>query len=106
MCHGISRKKARLRRQFRRDLSSDFQSLSTVSQHVWSNGRRYNPVEVGCTVQFRGCAMTSDDSVALSFASTAELPRVGLGDRLRADDPHLLELAQSLSSRAQAVRAK
>jgi DNA processing protein len=50
--------------------------------------------------------MTSDDSVALSFATAADLPRVGLGDRLRADDPNLLELARSLSSHAQAVRAK
>jgi DNA processing protein len=50
--------------------------------------------------------MTSDDFVALSFASTADLPRIGLGDRLRADDPNLLELAHSLSSHAQAVRAK
>jgi DNA processing protein len=50
--------------------------------------------------------MTSDDAVALSFASAADLPRVGLGDRLRADDPNLLELAHSLRSHAQAVRAE
>jgi DNA processing protein len=49
--------------------------------------------------------MTSDDAVALSFASLSELPRVGLGDRLRADDPHLLELARSLISRAETARA-
>ena len=50
--------------------------------------------------------MTPDDAVALSFASAADLPRVGLGDRLRADDFNLLELAHSLRSRAQAVRAE
>lgn len=50
--------------------------------------------------------MTPDDAVALSFASAADLPRVGLGDRLRADDPNLLELARSLRSHAQAVRAE
>ena len=50
--------------------------------------------------------MTPDDAVALSFASAADLPRVGLGDRLRADDLNLLELAHSLRSRALAVRAE
>jgi DNA processing protein len=50
--------------------------------------------------------MTPDDAVALSFASAADLPRVGLGDRLRADDLNLLELAHSLRSRAQTVRAE
>jgi DNA processing protein len=50
--------------------------------------------------------MTPDHAVALSFAPTAHLPRVGLGDRLRADDPNLLELAESLTSHAQDVRAE
>ena len=50
--------------------------------------------------------MTPDDAVALSFASAADLPRVGLGDRLRADDPNLLEFAHSLMSHARAVRAE
>ena len=50
--------------------------------------------------------MTPDDAVALSFASAADRPRVGLGDRLRADDLNLLELAHSLRSHAQAVRAE
>jgi DNA processing protein len=49
--------------------------------------------------------MTSDDAVALSFAAIPDLPRVGLGDRLRADDPNLLELARSLASHAHTARA-
>jgi len=49
--------------------------------------------------------MTSDHAIALSFAAVSDLPRVGLGDRLRADDPHLLELASSLTTRARTVRA-
>ena len=47
--------------------------------------------------------MSPDESVALSFATLSELPRAGLTDRLRADDPHILELARSLLSRAHAV---
>jgi len=50
--------------------------------------------------------MTSDHAVALSFASAAELPRVGLADRLRVDDPVVLELAESLLPRARAVRTE
>jgi DNA processing protein len=49
--------------------------------------------------------MSPDEAVALSFAFLSDLPRVGLTDRLRADDPHLLELARSLLGRADAVRA-
>ena len=49
--------------------------------------------------------MTPDEAVALSFAPLSNLPRVGLGERLRADDPHLIELARSLASQAQTVRA-
>ena len=49
--------------------------------------------------------MTPDDAVALSFAPLSDLPRVGLGERLLADDPHLLELAWSLRSCAQTARA-
>jgi len=49
--------------------------------------------------------MTSDDAVALSFAALSDLPRVGLADRLRADDPNLLELARSLTAHAHTARA-
>ena len=48
--------------------------------------------------------MTPDAAVALSFAPLSDLPRVGLGERLRADDPHLLELARSLAAHAQTAR--
>lgn len=65
---------------------------------------RYNPVEVGCTVRLRS-HMTPDAAVALSLLPVFELPRVGLSDRLRADDPHLIELARSFAERAHAVRA-
>jgi len=50
--------------------------------------------------------MTSDHAVALSLASPAELPRGGLADRLRAGDPMLLEMAESLLPRARSVRAE
>ena len=49
--------------------------------------------------------MTPDDAVALSFAGPSDLPRLGLGDRLRADDPHLLEIARALMSHAHSARA-
>ena len=49
--------------------------------------------------------MSPDEAVALSFAFLSDLPRTGLTDRLRADDPHLLELARSLLGQANAVRA-
>src|ERR1041384_3261520 len=49
--------------------------------------------------------MSPDEAVALSFAFLSDLPRAGLTNRLRADDPHLLELARSLLPRANAVRA-
>ena len=48
--------------------------------------------------------MTPDEAIALSFAPLADLPRTGLTDRLRADDPNLLELARPLLPRAHAVR--
>jgi DNA processing protein len=48
--------------------------------------------------------MSPDESVALSFASVSDLPRAALTERLRADDPHLLELARSLLPQARAVR--
>jgi DNA processing protein len=51
------------------------------------------------------CAMTSDEAVALSFASLSDLRRSGLTDRLLADDPNLVELARSLMPRANAARA-
>jgi DNA processing protein len=49
--------------------------------------------------------MSPDEAVALSLAFLSDLPRAGLTDRLRADDPNLLELARSLVARANAVRA-
>ena len=49
--------------------------------------------------------MSPDEAVALSFAFLSDLPRAGLTDRLRADDPHLLELARSLLQQSDAVRA-
>ena len=49
--------------------------------------------------------MTPADAYALSFAVLSELPRTGLADRLRADDPHLIELARSLRSDAGRVIA-
>jgi len=49
--------------------------------------------------------MTPDEAVALSFAVLSDLPRAGLADRLRADDPHLLELARALLPQAHTVRA-
>jgi DNA processing protein len=48
--------------------------------------------------------MSPDESVALSFAAFSDLPRTGLADRLRADDPCLLELARSLLPQARTVR--
>src|SRR5262245_59206763 len=48
--------------------------------------------------------MTPDEAIALSFAALSDLPRAGLTDRLRADDPHLLDLARLLLPRADAVR--
>src|SRR3954468_22664328 len=49
--------------------------------------------------------MSPDEAVALSFAVLSDLPRPGLTARLQSDDPHLLELARSLQSHAQSVRA-
>lgn len=48
--------------------------------------------------------MTLDEAVALSLIP--DLSRVGLGDRLRADDPVLLEQSRRLGERAQAVRLR
>ncbi len=48
--------------------------------------------------------MSPDESVALSFAVLSDLPRIGLTERLHADDPHLVEVARSLLPRARAVR--
>ena len=48
--------------------------------------------------------MTTDEAVALSLAS--DLSRVGLSDRLRVDDPTLIELARSLMSHAHSTRAR
>ena len=47
--------------------------------------------------------MTLDHAVALSLIS--DLPRLGLTDRLHADDPTLLELASPLLARARDTRA-
>ena len=49
--------------------------------------------------------MSPDEAVALSFALFSDVPRPGLTDRLRADDPHLLERARALLPQAAAVRA-
>jgi DNA processing protein len=46
--------------------------------------------------------MTIDEAAALSLIP--QLPRVGLSERLRADDPTLLEIARALSDDARAVR--
>ena len=48
--------------------------------------------------------MTLDEAVALSLLP--ELSRVGLADRLRADDPVLLEAARRLHDRAHGVRMR
>ena len=48
--------------------------------------------------------MTLDEAVALSLIP--HLSRVGLADRLRADDPVLLEEARALKDRAQAARER
>ena len=48
--------------------------------------------------------MTLDEAVALSLIP--DLSRVGLADRLRADDPLLLEQARRLHDRARAVRVR
>lgn len=48
--------------------------------------------------------MSPDEAVALSFAVLSDLPRIGLTERLHADDPHLLELARSLLPHASRVR--
>jgi DNA processing protein len=49
--------------------------------------------------------MSPDESVALSFASLSNLPRAGLTERLRADDPSVVELARSLLPQARAARS-
>src|SRR4051812_37610259 len=49
--------------------------------------------------------MTPADASVLSFAILSQLPRTGLADRLRADDPHLLELARALRPEASPVIA-
>src|SRR5262249_40432013 len=68
---------------------------TTVALQLWSrSGARAH----------RGCAMTLDEAIALSFAALSDLPRAGLTDRLRAADPHLLDLARLLLPRADAVR--
>jgi len=48
--------------------------------------------------------MRLDEAVALSLIP--DLSRVGLGDRLRGDDPVLLEEARRLHDRAHAVRER
>src|SRR6185503_17165599 len=52
-----------------------------------------------------GGVVSPDEAVALSFAVLSDVPRAGLTDRLRADDPHLLERARALLPQAEAVRA-
>jgi DNA processing protein len=48
--------------------------------------------------------MSPDEAVALSFALLSDLPRIGLNDRLRADDPILLEIARTLLRQSTQVR--
>jgi DNA processing protein len=48
--------------------------------------------------------VSPDEAIALSFAPLSELPRSGLTERLRGDDPHLLELARSLLPQAETAR--
>ena len=48
--------------------------------------------------------MTLDESVALSLLS--DIPRLGLTERLHADDPALRELASPLLDRARETRAR
>ena len=48
--------------------------------------------------------MTLDEAAALSLIP--QLPRVGLSERLKADDPVLLEIARTLSDEARAVRLR
>jgi DNA processing protein len=47
--------------------------------------------------------MTLDDAVALSLIPAIQLPRLGLLDRLRADDPELTDLAGRTRDRAREV---
>jgi len=49
--------------------------------------------------------MSPDEAIALSFAVLSNLPRAGLAERLRTDDPHILELARSLLPQVDKVRA-
>jgi DNA processing protein len=48
--------------------------------------------------------MTLDEAVALSLTAAIHLPRAGLLDRLRADDPELTDLARRTVDRARDVR--
>ena len=48
--------------------------------------------------------MSPDEAIALSVAILSNLPRAGLAERLRGDDPHILELARSLLPEAHKVR--
>src|ERR1700704_397126 len=97
-----------------------FHGVSTVPQHVcpiptgspFQNDvgsrheqTRYNRRRGRARGRHRGVVMSPDEAVALSFAFLSDLPRAGLTDRLRADDPNLLELARALLGQAAAVRA-
>src|SRR5258705_1592407 len=66
---------------------------------------RYNRRRGRARGRHRGGVMSPDEAVALSFALFSDVPRPGLTDRLRADDPHLLERARALLPQAAAVRA-
>ena len=66
-------------------------------------GRVLAPVAIGAAgLTPQGVLMTLDEAVALSLMP--DLSRVGLADRLRADDPVLLEASRALHDRAQAAR--
>src|SRR6185503_15978289 len=103
MCHANRRKNVDFDGNFHRAPSTGFTACPLFRNRSNNNGRAIIAVEVG-TRAHRGCAMTPDEAIALSFATLSDLPRVGLIDRLHADDPHLLDLARLLLPRADAVR--
>src|SRR5262249_10526131 len=80
-----------------------FHGVSTVLQHVEHNGRAIIRSRSGVRAH-RGCAMTPDEAIALSFATLSDLPPTGLTDRLHADDPHLLAPPPPSVPRAHTVR--
>src|SRR2546423_3915750 len=84
-----------------------FGRLSAASATASACGERtrYNRRRGRARGRHRGGLMSPDEAIALSLAVLSDLPRTGLTDRLRADDPNLLELARSLLPQATSVRA-